>query len=55
MNFKFIFCLILIFSTQATFGRENPDVKKIDDPENHKLVLILNELVKKIDPLIANT
>ena len=33
MNFKFIFCLILIFSTQATFGRENPDVKKIDDPE----------------------
>ena len=32
-----------------------PPLKKIDDPENHKLVLILNELVKKIDPLIANT
>ena len=27
----------------------------IDDPKNHKLVLILKELVKKIDPLIANT
>ena len=32
-----------------------PPLKKIDDPENHKLVLILKELVKKIDPLIANT
>ena len=32
-----------------------PPLKKIDDPENHKLVLILKELVKKIDLLIANT
>ena len=32
-----------------------PPLKKIDDPKNHKLVLILKELVKKIDPLIANT
>ena len=32
-----------------------PPLKKIDDPENHKLVLRLKELVKKIDPLIANT
>ena len=32
-----------------------PPLKKIDNPENQKLVLILKELVKKIDPLIANT
>tara|TARA_B100002051_G_scaffold267999_1_gene297229 strand:+ start:246 stop:1175 length:930 start_codon:yes stop_codon:yes gene_type:complete len=32
-----------------------PPLKKINEPENQKLVLILKELVKKIDPLIANT
>ena len=32
-----------------------PPLKKIADPANQKLVLILKELVKKIDPLIANT
>ena len=32
-----------------------PPLKRIDNPENHKLVLILKELIKKIDPLIANT
>ena len=32
-----------------------PPLKKIDNPENQKLVLILKELVNKIDPLIANT
>tara|TARA_Y100000591_G_scaffold178401_1_gene153980 strand:- start:109 stop:1038 length:930 start_codon:yes stop_codon:yes gene_type:complete len=32
-----------------------PPLNKINDPNNHKLVLILKELIKKIDPLIANT
>ena len=32
-----------------------PPLKKIDNPQNHKSVLILKELIKKIDPLIANT
>ncbi len=32
-----------------------PPLKKIENPENHKLVLILKELIKKIDPLIANS
>ena len=32
-----------------------PPLKKIEDPTNQKLVLILKELIKKIDPLIANT
>ena len=32
-----------------------PPLNKIENPENHKLVLILKELIKKIDPLIANT
>ncbi len=32
-----------------------PPLKKIDNPENQKLVLILKELIKKIDPLITNT
>ncbi len=32
-----------------------PPLKKIEDPANQKLVLILKELIKKIDPLIANT
>ena len=32
-----------------------PPLKKIEDPANQKLVLILKELLKKIDPLIANT
>ena len=32
-----------------------PPLKKIENPTNQKLVLILKELVKKIDPLIANT
>ena len=32
-----------------------PPLKKIENPENNKLVLILKELIKKIDPLIANT
>ena len=32
-----------------------PPLKKIEDPANQKLVLILKELIKKVDPLIANT
>ncbi len=32
-----------------------PPLKKINDPQNQKLVLILKELIKKIDPLIADT
>ena len=32
-----------------------PPLKKIDNPKNQKLVLILKELVKKIDPLITNS
>ena len=32
-----------------------PPLKKIADPKNQKSVLILKELIKKIDPLIANT
>ena len=32
-----------------------PPLKKIEDPENEKLVLVLKELIKQIDPLIANT
>ena len=32
-----------------------PPLKKIEDPASQKLVLILKELIKKIDPLIANT
>ena len=32
-----------------------PPLKRIDHPENQKLILILKELIKKIDPLIANT
>ena len=32
-----------------------PPLKKINDPENQKSVLILKELIKKIDPLISNT
>ncbi len=32
-----------------------PPLQKIKDPKNHKLVLILKELVKKIDPLISNS
>ena len=32
-----------------------PPLRKIDDPNNHKSVLILKELIKKIDNLIANT
>jgi len=32
-----------------------PPLKKLENPENQKLVLILKELIKKIDPLIANT
>ena len=32
-----------------------PPLKKIHEPQNHKSVLILNELIKKIDPLIANS
>ena len=31
-----------------------PPLKKIENPSNQKLVLILKELIKKIDPLIAN-
>ena len=31
-----------------------PPLKKIEDPKNHKSVLILKELIKKIDPLITN-
>ena len=33
MNFKFIIYLILLFSIQAVFGKENPNIKKIDEPE----------------------
>ena len=32
-----------------------PPLKKIEDPANQKLVLILKELIKKIDPLIVNS
>ena len=32
-----------------------PPLKKLENPENQKLVLILKELVKKIDPLITNS
>ena len=32
-----------------------PPLKKINDPQNQKLVLILKELTKKIDQLIVNT
>ena len=32
-----------------------PPLKKINDPQNHKLVLILKELIKKIDLSISNT
>ena len=32
-----------------------PPLKKIDNPHNQKLVLILQELLKKIDPLISNS
>ena len=32
-----------------------PPLKKINDPQNQKLVLILKELTNKIDKLIVNT
>ena len=32
-----------------------PPLRKIRDPENHKLVLILKELINKIEPLISNS
>ena len=32
-----------------------PPLKKINDPKNQKLILILKELINKIDPLISNT
>ena len=32
-----------------------PPLKQIDDPQNNKSVLILKELINKIDTLIANT
>ena len=32
-----------------------PPLKRIENPQNQKLFLILKELIKKIDPLIANT
>ena len=32
MNSKFKLCLIIIFSIQVAFGKENPDVKRIDEP-----------------------
>ena len=32
-----------------------PPLKQIDNPQNNKLVLLLKELINKIDPLIANT
>jgi len=32
-----------------------PPLKKIEDPNNHKTVLLLKELVNKIDPLISNS
>ena len=32
-----------------------PPLKSIDNPQNQKLVLILRELIKKIDPLISNS
>ena len=31
-----------------------PPLKRLDNPEHHKLILILKELIKKIDPLIAD-
>ena len=31
-----------------------PPLKRLDNPENHKLILILKELIKKIDPLISD-
>ena len=31
-----------------------PPLKRLDNPKNHKLILILKELIKKIDPLIAD-
>ena len=33
MNFKFIISLILLFSIQVVFGKENPNIKRIDEPE----------------------
>ena len=33
MNFKFIISLILLFSIQGVFGKENPNIKRIDEPE----------------------
>ena len=32
-----------------------PPLKQIDNPQNNKLVLLLKELINKIDPLITNT
>ncbi len=32
-----------------------PPLKRLDNPNNQKLVLILRELIKKIDPLISNS
>ena len=32
-----------------------PPLKKINNPQNEKLVLILKELIKKVEPLISNT
>ena len=42
MNFKFIISLILLFSIQAVFGKENPNIKKIDEPEkSYSLVIVI--------------
>ena len=37
------------------YKNESYPLKQIDDPQNNKLVLLLKELINKIDPLIANT
>jgi 4-hydroxy-tetrahydrodipicolinate synthase len=37
------------------WNRVNPPLKKIDNPENHKTVISLMELIKKMDELIPTT
>ena len=44
-----------IFDNIPEWNNILPPLKKIENPENHKLILILKELIKKIDPLIANS
>ena len=45
----------LITDNISDWNNVIPPLKQIDHQQNNKLVLLLKELINKIDPLIANT